>query len=221
MQEAAPDLSLAVSWLEDCRRQHPECSLRDISAHPSRLLRIVTDSSAVLRLVELGAETDVPPYTALSYCWGEVLPLRTTRDNFEQHKAGIQSSALPRTFQDAVAVTKHLGCEHLWIDSLCIIQDSQTDWESECIRMGGIFANAELTIAAGDAANSSVGFLRNYDMGPHFHIPRLQGQPELEENGGIIVEYLPNGRTFPSANRPSKLSSRGWTLQEHMLSNKS
>jgi hypothetical protein len=47
----------------------------------------------------------------------------------------------------------------LWIDALCILQDSAADWERESAKMGGIYATGFATIAAdvGDFVNE--GFL--------------------------------------------------------------
>ncbi|KAK1502880.1 hypothetical protein CTAM01_04869 [Colletotrichum tamarilloi] len=39
-------------------------------------------------------------------------------------------TSLSKTFQDAVLVTRRLGIKYIWIDSLCIIQDSKLDWET-------------------------------------------------------------------------------------------
>ena len=40
------------------------------------------------------------------------------------------------------------------MDSLCIIQDKQSDWEIECALMHQIFAFSALTIAANDEPNA-------------------------------------------------------------------
>ena len=70
------------------------------------------------------------------------------------HTNGIQFTSLPRSFQDAVTVTRILGANLLWIDSLCIVQNSYEDWEQECPRMASIYANALVTIAAADAPDT-------------------------------------------------------------------
>jgi hypothetical protein len=49
---------------------------------------------------------------------------------------GIPLSSLPKTFLDAIVVTKALGLRYLWIDSLCIIQDDEDDWLAESKTMG-------------------------------------------------------------------------------------
>lgn len=53
----------------------------------------------------------------------------------EDFRRGISLSGLPRTFQDAISVTRKLGVRFLWIDSLCVIQNSSADWEEESEKM--------------------------------------------------------------------------------------
>lgn len=223
VQDPGPDLSLAQTWFKDCLANHLECCHKDISVHPSRLLHIVPlREHSILRLIESSEYLEVPTYIALSYCWGDSHQLRTTKDNVAQHRIGIEFSALPKTFQDAITVTQYLEFEYLWIDSLCIIQDMPEDWEYECSRMAGIYANAVLTIAAADAANSSVGFLHNYDAPKPLscQLPYHEsGDLAKHENEYIIVEHIPYRPSY-SPDKPSRLSQRGWTLQEGLLSNR-
>jgi hypothetical protein len=37
---------------------------------------------------------------------------------------------------------------YIWIDSLCIIQDQQEDWQIESSKMGDVYRNSLFTIAA-------------------------------------------------------------------------
>jgi Heterokaryon incompatibility protein (HET) len=71
--------------------------------------------------------------------------------NQQQFAQGIEFETLPKTFQHAVIATARLGFHHLWIDSLCIIQDSPADWETESAIMGDIYRGSECTIAASGA----------------------------------------------------------------------
>ncbi|PVH85045.1 heterokaryon incompatibility, partial [Cadophora sp. DSE1049] len=64
---------------------------------------------------------------------------------------------LPKTFRDTVVVTRRLGIRYLWIDSLCIIQDSSMDWARESSKMQGVYAGAILNISADASTNSDVG----------------------------------------------------------------
>jgi hypothetical protein len=83
----------------------------------------------------------------------------TTEDNLDRFIAGKIPLPLPKTFHDAVVTTRALGVQYLWIDSLCIIQDSSEDWSDQAPRMASIYGNAYVVIAADAATNSSEGFL--------------------------------------------------------------
>ena len=66
---------------------------------------------------------------------------------------------LPVNFRDAITITRALGYRYLWIDALCILQDSQTDWQSHLSQMGNIYQFAVVTIAADVASDSNTGIL--------------------------------------------------------------
>jgi hypothetical protein len=99
-------------------------------------------------------------YAILSYCWGESQHLlKTTLTSLEKHMRGISFTRLPKTIQDAVKVARGLSINYLWVDSLCIIQGSQEDWEIESAKMSEYFGNAHITIAASSASNAQAGIL--------------------------------------------------------------
>ncbi|KAH6677171.1 hypothetical protein B0J14DRAFT_475992, partial [Halenospora varia] len=56
--------------------------------------------------------------------------------------------SLSKTFVDAISITRFMGIRFLWIDSLCIIQDSVDDWEIESSLMDYVYENATINIAA-------------------------------------------------------------------------
>lgn len=64
-------------------------------------------------------------------------------------------SSLPLTIQDAIAICRRLSIEFLWVDALCIIQDSADgrDWISQSAIMDDIYGNAHFTIVAASATN--------------------------------------------------------------------
>jgi hypothetical protein len=72
---------------------------------------------------------------------------------------GIHVSRLPKTFRDAIEVTPALELPYLWIDSLCIIQDSKSDWEDHVHQMAAIYKNAHITLAAGASSDDNGGML--------------------------------------------------------------
>jgi hypothetical protein len=72
---------------------------------------------------------------------------------------GLNVRCLGQTIQDAVQVTKAMGTRYLWVDALCILQDSPSDKASEIGKIGSIYKNCTYTIAASSAPTSSSGFL--------------------------------------------------------------
>jgi uncharacterized membrane protein len=109
------------------------------------------DGSQLPRLVEAAKEGIQAPYAALSHMWGDYsqIPLlRTIESKYEVMKSRIPMWELSKNFADAVVVTRKLGLRYVWIDSLCIIQDSQSDWKKEAAMMHDVYRYAEITIAA-------------------------------------------------------------------------
>jgi hypothetical protein len=78
-------------------------------------------------------------------------------DNYASFVNGLELSDLPKTLRDAILATRKLGISYLWIDSLCIIQDSHTDWTSESVKMRQIYRNSWLNLAAAMAKDSIEG----------------------------------------------------------------
>jgi hypothetical protein len=56
----------------------------------------------------------------------------------------VPSSFLPRIFQDTFQIARGLGCRCIWVDALCIIQDSDSDKASEIAKMKDVFQNSYL-----------------------------------------------------------------------------
>jgi len=103
----------------------------DYSSHP--FLRISNSRS-------------VGVYTTLSWCWGSTKPLTTTKGTLKARTEKMPMNSLPKTFQDAVVITRSLGIQYLWIDALCIIQDCEEDWKIQSSEMARIYKNSFLTI---------------------------------------------------------------------------
>ncbi|KEZ43698.1 hypothetical protein SAPIO_CDS4318 [Scedosporium apiospermum] len=50
-------------------------------------------------------------------------------------ESGVPIASLSRTYQKALRLTATLGVRYLWIDALCILQDSDEDWLQESPKM--------------------------------------------------------------------------------------
>lgn len=84
-----------------------------------------------------------------------------TKQNFSLFLQGIPMQDLTKTFQEAIETTRYLGLDYIWIDSLCIIQDSHEDWEEESTLRAGVYGSATLNIAATAAVDGRDGLFFN------------------------------------------------------------
>jgi hypothetical protein len=136
--------STARSWLQECDETHEKCqqyseirrspSTGSETMLPTRLLNIrLVDGRLRIRLCQPGKLTI--RYSALSHCWGGSDLIKTTKDKYEAYQIDIPLSLLSPTLLQAAQITHEVGLSHLWIDSLCIIQDDPNDWSHEALRM--------------------------------------------------------------------------------------
>ena len=133
--------AIMQTWMKTCSESHEQCKLPRTSPsyRPTRLLRL--DSSKTFHLV---TGDECPPnvqYVALSYCWGtkpvERL-LRLLESTVESLSLEQPIDNLPKTFRDAMSVAQRFGVNYIWIDRLCIFQDSPDDWKREASSMQDI-----------------------------------------------------------------------------------
>lgn len=80
-------------------------------------------------------------------------------DESELHLREISLAQLSQTLQDAIEITRLLGFQYLWVDSMCMIQDDDNDWLQEPNAMGAIYENAYCTLAAADGIDGSFNLL--------------------------------------------------------------
>jgi len=202
------------SCLAECSDNHQCFEPTHCPRLPRRLLHIGRQNNDV-SLHEPADEHGV--YAILSYCWGPTLDnLKTTLATLESFEKTIPYAKLPKTVQDAVVITRKLGLQYLWVDALCIIQDSHSDWEVEASKMGGYYENAFVTIAATSSERAAEGLLKD-------RVGVLPAKPIFfHEKDGKRVKIMTQQRKRVLWPTPlhdlGPLSSRAWTYQEHALS---
>lgn len=178
--ESRATAELAYRWLQACMAKHESCctARQDASARPSRLLDLSTlDKDGTIRLIytphlSSSSTTDDLQYITLSHRWRDSQILRLTRDNHDLFRRTLPVEDLPMTFHHAARITLDLGYKYLWVDSLCILQDSVQDWEHESKIMGEIYRGSICNIAALDAESSLEGCFaaRNPLKGLPYHL---------------------------------------------------
>jgi hypothetical protein len=110
--------------LAHCLSEHKLCNIEHDNWIPTRLLDLSKDSNQhnCIKVVE---RKDVQAlvanrvkYLTLSHVWGNAHQLLLTETNYNDMKMAITIDLLPQCFVDAVKITRRLGIQYLWIDSL-------------------------------------------------------------------------------------------------------
>ena len=211
-------------WLRNCRQNHMDCVGTDPSGFvPTRLIDVGSPDSPEVRLI-LTAEADMRDhrYLALSHCWGLTMPssATTTSTTLSERLQTVPLTDLTRTFADSIDIARRLGVQYVWIDSLCIIQDSRDDWLKEAAQMASVYSNAYCTVAASSSQDGTGGC--HVDEASRSYGPVTLDWSQTGENGATTVERI---RVFSRFGTPivnvlikDPLSQRAWTLQERELS---
>lgn len=204
--------------VEKCKLEHDSfcggSKSTSTRSAPARLLQFSKDRQSVKLL---NCSQRPPRYVALSHCWGNDSTITTTEENLKRHQKGFSILELPPLFQDAAQITSELGLDHLWVDSLSIVQDLHSDWAKESAKMADIYSGAEFTIAAADAPNSSHRILT-----PRKAAVKLKYSNTKREEFSLKCRMISDHHPDLSAKVPAAirgpLMSRAWTLQEHVMS---
>jgi hypothetical protein len=177
---------------------------------PSRLLHYTKEG---LRVVCTADWTAKPRYAALSHCWGNTPFSKLLNDNFNTFAQSIEFEQLPQTFKDALKITRKVGLEYIWIDSLCIIQDSEQDWHVEAGQMSSVYGGSYVNIAASSAKGAHKGCLLKSE-------DKIDGFQAIVTSAGHPSAAVQFERydTYHNAVTASHLATRAWAFQEKVLS---
>lgn len=216
-------LSTITTWLTKClSKSHKGCQQYRSQPggdrqrlQPSRLLFLDPDRNDTVQLITVGNASRYS-YVTLSHRWGSPDPPKLTRDplaafSLASLEAGVPIASLPKVFSDSMRIVQHLKLQYIWIDSLCIFQDSDEDWEAEAGKMGDVYAGGLFNITAVDCQNSE---------GDLFPAQRDTLLPVLPTRGTSIHTGSRVGlpkQEFESEIIFSELLSRAWVYQEVLL----
>ncbi|KAJ4375897.1 hypothetical protein N0V83_001175 [Neocucurbitaria cava] len=216
---AESNYTVAREWLNECKASHPNCLANTTPELPTRVIDTGADGTHIRVHQSNGRRAE---YTALSHCWGGFIASVLSSTNLEELQQSLDFSTLPPNFQDAIIITRQLGIRYLWIDSLCIIQDSKQDWERESKKMGLIYRNSTVTISALASRGSASGILRQKsDAQSPFPDPvslRVHENGVTNEQQVVQMAYQDfEEENLSRLDMSGPLSSRGWCLQESIL----
>lgn len=216
------------AWLETCDKGHLKCQVATESPYvPTRLIHLdsstdlvgdnLLGSSFLPRLISTkgtSMEFSNTQYMVLSYRWPEDFPNepKSTRETILNHMQGLDVSKLPQVFNDFFQIAARLRVEYVWINSLCIIQDDQEDWNREAAQMSQIYQNAYLTVAMAVPQMPGKGLFRRGEP-PETLAQRILCP--LEDGSSREVVFM---KSQAERYKDSPLNSRGWCFQEREMS---
>ncbi|EXM17407.1 Heterokaryon incompatibility [Fusarium oxysporum f. sp. vasinfectum] len=213
-------LTTGLQWLTNCRSSHLRCrELRTLAESwlPTRLLDIGNEACTSWRLCITSEDAILPPsapYMTLSYRWGPDLHMRLLSSNIASFRQGQPIVNLPVLFRDIIKVSHHFSIRYLWIDSLCIIQDSKEDWEKESLTMQYVYSNSACNLAASasKSPDSRLTYKRNLDF---IRPGKVQSSlfSDRPRTFYIYDKTYWNRQIFDGP-----LHNRGWVFQERFLS---
>ncbi|KJA20523.1 hypothetical protein HYPSUDRAFT_784646 [Hypholoma sublateritium FD-334 SS-4] len=211
-------LSLAQKLMNDCIDNHNDCP-SPLNPPPVLPSRVIDCSDPVHpRLLITSDQRD--HYVALSYVWGEDITTKLTASNLEAYTHAIPIKDQPQTLQDAILTTHRLGVRHLWIDSLCIIQEGDADADKgrELQRMTSYYRDAYVAIIAASAPKVSTGFLQARK--DTFGAASLAFPFVVPHGTAPGVVYLSSWMAGAPKYEPERepIHGRAWCMQEYFLS---
>jgi hypothetical protein len=154
----------------------------------------------------------INPDPSLSKASGPLLPT-LRQSTIEDMRKNIAFTTLSKTFQEAVQTSRHLGLHYIWIDSLCIIQDSVEDWQKESTTMCDVYHGSTINIAATASSNGAGGCFRS--RAPDRVIPcevRIS-----KDNEGKDIWTTVQRNTWEDQVENAPLCRRAWVVQERIL----
>ncbi len=213
--ESDPMISQFLQWMTFCNEKHTR--KRCMPSNPQLPLRVIDVGSfdgTKEPFLSVG-EGRKGIYVTLSYRWGSGMHYKMTTTSLESMKARMTMSDLPKTMHDAIRITRRFGTQYIWIDALCIIQNSKDDWQAQSALMYQIYSDSWLNISADRAQNADMGFLQQRGILPirSCVIPNSLAEG-CSSSRLAILPQLPH-QTDQYLEGPF---SRGWIFQERLFS---
>ncbi len=208
----------AYGWYKECREHHETCKRLETQTGfaPSRLIDVGVDGDTSWRLCLYPEDiADPPSYLTLSYRWAQEPAVALLGSTLDEFRRGAPIESLPKTFRDAIVVARRFSIRYLWIDSLCIIQDSPDDWARESVRMHEVYANSACNIAASASDSPEGGLFRS-----RVAHDALLGYVNLDLPSGSAQKFEIWDQFFMDRLTQGPLAGRGWVFQERVLSSR-
>ncbi|CVL07819.1 uncharacterized protein FMAN_09775 [Fusarium mangiferae] len=211
-------LNTIKGWISQCLDGHSKCRLRkqhtlDKSV-PTRLVDVHDSQSKMWSLIETGDhDQDYTKYIALSHRWLDHTP-QLLQSTYPHLRKGQSDDTVPPSYQDVFVLCRALGVRYVWIDSLCILQDSDADFYREAGTMANVYMNAICTLSiCWESPNSGIFRHRNVRTIPRYSETYVASPTEPNNYAFVLDHFM-----WSLAVSRAQVNRRGWVFQERLLS---
>ncbi|KAF2399435.1 HET-domain-containing protein [Trichodelitschia bisporula] len=215
-------------WIRICDTEECHQLCRDSEESDQFLVSSVRmiDTNRQCVVTMDSVKLDTVKYAALSYVWGASQKLKATSGNIEelQKPGALQDESVALTISDARELALKLGIEYIWVDALCILQDSDADKVVQISNMHAIYGAAYLTIVAAAGPDASAG-LPGLRPNTRFFLQQEivviepgSSEPGFRDGLSFMTTIYSNILSGGHYTDTTMWGRRGWTMQERALS---
>ncbi|RWA11834.1 hypothetical protein EKO27_g3290 [Xylaria grammica] len=161
-------------WIKICDENHT-CRSHGDPVLPSRVIRVSDD-----RVRVIDGEGRRGRYMTLSHRWGDKETFTLKKRNMAATMGSIPWKSIPKVYQESIQVTRLLGIEYIWIDTLCIVQDDAEDWKREAGKMKAVYGSSYLNIAATEAVDSYGDLFASSTLGTKYPSQEIPADRDVQ-----------------------------------------
>ncbi|KAF5978836.1 hypothetical protein FCOIX_5638 [Fusarium coicis] len=134
--------------------------------------------------------------------------------------SGIELAGLPKSFQDLIEVTRHIGFRYLWLIAFCIVQDDEDDKNHQFNSIAEFYKQADVLISAASALDCDEEFLQprivDRCYGSIFELPYDWKIDDHQTQGSLLLSEM----DLDCSTDNDPVRKRIWTFQEHLVSSR-
>ncbi|KAL7907059.1 HET domain-containing protein [Trichoderma velutinum] len=216
----------ATNWFRDCNDTHEDCSAGEISEMPDRVLDVTAeDTASGVKLVQTNGQK--ARYACLSHRWGKETS-QATKQNVDSLCNEVPWDYLSPTYQDSITFLRKFSKWHqdqygeeiryIWIDSLCIIQDSKSDWKKHSLKMSDIYSNSSITLVESHGLHTEKRLFQ--DSSARSGSKPVSIQDAEGNDHELHYRHTIYHPTFMVKDDSIPVWKRAWVFQERLLSHR-
>lgn len=203
-------------WIGDCVENHSLCGAVTNKVHPEKLIHVQRAADAtklIVRVCEVKSNQKYE-FIALSHCWKNSKPVKTTRQNLSEGFENLDWDELPEVFKDTFRLSLLLGTSYVWIDSLCIAQGDEEDRPIESPEMAAIYASAQVVFAA---HGPTLCLEKNFKKCIPARFSASVTEAIVEDPNVIVRPKIDHDKLVNPSEETESWLGRAWCFQERLF----